>query len=50
LPGFSTANAGFFGANDPLVLQSVPAAIQFSGIGDQKGDSGYIAATEREEA
>jgi hypothetical protein len=37
--GFFTANPRFFDANDPLVLQYVPGAIQFSGMGAQKGDS-----------
>src|ERR1039458_4440834 len=39
-PGPSVANAGSFGANDPLVLQSAPGAIQFPGTGAEKGDSG----------
>ena len=37
---FSTANAGIYGANVLLALQSVSGAIQFLGIGVQKGESG----------
>ena len=39
-PGFSSANAGFFGANVLLASQSASGAIQFHGTGAEKGDSG----------
>ena len=38
--GFSSANAGFFGANVLLASQSASGAIAFHGTGAEKGDSG----------
>jgi hypothetical protein len=39
-PGFSSANAGFFGANVLLASQSASGAIQSHRAGAEKGDSG----------
>jgi hypothetical protein len=37
--GFSSANAGFFGANVLLASQSASGAIEFHGTDAEKGDS-----------
>jgi hypothetical protein len=39
-PGFSSANAGLFGANVLLASQSAPGPIQFHETIAEKGDSG----------